>query len=113
MSSAASGCWWARRRSITLRVGPGPAGRLRIEVADNGVGILPEHLPLLFSQGFTTKEEGHGFGLHLSSLAATELGGSLTCQSAGRDQGATFTIELPLEAAPASGGQPAFTRAAC
>jgi two-component system sensor kinase FixL len=88
-------------KQLTLRVGPGPEGRVRIEVVDNGVGIPPEHLPRLFAQGFTTREGGHGFGLHISSLTATEMGGALTCVSAGKEQGATFTIELPLEAAPA------------
>jgi PAS domain S-box-containing protein len=85
-------------KGITVRVASAPEGRLHVEVADNGVGIPAEHLPLLFSQGFTTREVGHGFGLHLSSLTARELGGSLTCKSAGREQGATFILELPLEA---------------
>jgi signal transduction histidine kinase len=84
-------------KRILIRVGPTPAGRLRIEVADNGVGIPPENLPLLFSQGFTTKKTGHGFGLHISALVAAEMGGSLTCVSAGRDQGAAFVLELPLK----------------
>ena len=60
------------------------------------MGIAPEHLPRLFTQGFTTKKDGHGFGLHISALAAEEMGGSLSCASAGRGQGATFTLELPV-----------------
>jgi PAS domain S-box-containing protein len=81
---------------LTIRVAPAEAGRLNIIVTDNGVGIAPEHIPLLFTHGFTTKKEGHGFGLHTSALAAEELGGSLSCASAGRGQGATFTLELPV-----------------
>ncbi|WP_375768726.1 ATP-binding protein [Archangium gephyra] len=81
---------------LTIRVEPGEAGRLCIIVADNGVGIAPQHIPLLFTHGFTTKKDGHGFGLHTSALAAEELGGSLSCASAGRGQGATFTLELPV-----------------
>ncbi|HEX5747154.1 MAG TPA: ATP-binding protein [Archangium sp.] len=82
-------------KQLTLRVEQ--AGeRLRIAVADNGVGIAPEHLQRLFSQGFTTKKDGHGFGLHISALSAEELGGSLQCESEGPGQGATFTLELPL-----------------
>ncbi|HEX8704034.1 MAG TPA: ATP-binding protein [Myxococcaceae bacterium] len=88
-------------KQLTLRVGPGSAGRLRIEVEDNGVGIPPENLPRIFNQGFTTREAGHGFGLHISSLTAREMGGALSCVSAGREQGATFTIEFPLEPVPA------------
>ncbi|REG14244.1 PAS domain S-box-containing protein [Archangium gephyra] len=81
---------------LTIRVVPAEAGRLCIIVSDNGVGIAPEHIPLLFTHGFTTKKDGHGFGLHTSALAAEELGGSLSCASVGRGQGATFTLELPI-----------------
>ncbi|QRK09083.1 PAS domain-containing protein [Archangium violaceum] len=70
--------------------------KLRISVADNGVGIAPENVSRLFTQGFTTKKEGHGFGLHISALAAEEMGGALMCESGGPGQGATFTLELPL-----------------
>jgi PAS domain S-box-containing protein len=88
-------------KRMCLRVERTPEGRLRIQVADNGVGILAENLPRIFTQGFTTKKDGHGFGLHISALAAGEMGGSLTCASVGPGQGATFTIELPLQ-----GGEP-------
>ena len=50
----------------------------------------------IFSHGFTTKEQGHGFGLHSGALAAKELGGELKAHSDGADRGAVFTIELPL-----------------
>jgi two-component system, LuxR family, sensor kinase FixL len=82
-------------KQLTLRIGGGTAGELlRIEVEDNGMGISPESLPRLFTQGFTTKKDGHGFGLHISALAASELGGALTCSSPGPGQGATFFLEL-------------------
>ena len=58
----------------------------------------PENLPRIFTQGFTTKKDGHGFGLHISALAAEEMDGGLTCTSPGPGQGATFTIDLPLTA---------------
>ncbi|MDO8942196.1 MAG: ATP-binding protein, partial [Desulfobacterales bacterium] len=74
--------------------------RVRITVADNGVGIPPENLNRIFSHGFTTKKEGHGFGLHSSALAAKEMGGSLTVRSDGPGQGATFTLELPVDRTP-------------
>jgi signal transduction histidine kinase len=84
-------------KRLTIRVAPNPEGRLlRIEVEDNGVGIARENLTRLFAQGFTTKQSGHGFGLHISALAAQELHGRLSAASAGPGQGATFTIELPL-----------------
>jgi PAS domain S-box-containing protein len=89
-------------KQLTLRVSAQPRGRLWIQVADNGVGIAPEHLPRIFTQGFTTKKDGHGFGLHASALAAHDMNGSLTCASPGPQQGATFTIELPLISEQAS-----------
>lgn len=86
-------------RRLTLRIGPGPDDRVRIEVADNGVGISPENLTRVFSHGFTTKKKGRGVGLHSSALAAREMGGSLTAHSDGSGKGATFRIELPWQPA--------------
>jgi signal transduction histidine kinase len=67
-----------------------------IQVVDNGVGIAPELRARLFSQGFTTRKDGHGIGLHSSALAAQLLGGKLTLESDGLDKGATATLELPV-----------------
>jgi len=72
--------------------------QLAIVVRDNGVGIAPEHLTKIFSHGFTTKKDGHGFGLHSSVLAAKELGGQLTVASKGLGCGATFSLSLPIHA---------------
>ncbi len=84
-------------KRLTIRVRSTPESqRLFIEVADNGTGIAPEHMARMFTQGFTTKKTGHGFGLHISALAATEMRGRLTCSSDGAGQGATFILELPL-----------------
>ncbi len=66
-----------------------------IEISDNGVGIAPENLTSIFSHGFTTKKDGHGFGLHSAALAAKEMGGTLTAHSEGVGKGATFSLELP------------------
>lgn len=72
-------------------------GRLvRILVIDNGVGIPPENLTRIFGHGFTTRKDGHGFGLHSGSFAARELGGTLTAHSAGPGCGATFVLEFPV-----------------
>ena len=83
-------------KRLTIRVSQ-VAGRVRIAVADNGSGILPEHLSRIFAHGFTTKKDGHGFGLHGAALAAKEMGGSLAVQSEGPGRGATFTLELPMK----------------
>jgi signal transduction histidine kinase len=68
---------------------------LRISVSDNGEGIAPENLTRVFSHGFTTRRDGHGFGLHTCALAAREMGGRLTAHSDGPGQGATFILDLP------------------
>jgi len=79
---------------VTLRVEQAPGG-IRISVIDNGVGISTQNMGRLFTHGFTTRQSGHGFGLHSSALAAKELGGSLRAESEGRDRGASFILELP------------------
>ncbi|MEO5915819.1 MAG: ATP-binding protein, partial [Luteolibacter sp.] len=83
-------------KRITLRVTDGH-DKVRVAVIDNGVGISPENLTRIFAHGFTTKAEGHGFGLHSSALSAREMGGSLTVLSDGPGTGATFTLELPIK----------------
>ena len=87
-------------KEIALHIRPGAPGRVVIEVADTGVGIAPEHLGKLFNHGFTTKKDGHGFGLHSSANAAHAMNGSLTARSDGKGTGATFTLELPAAARP-------------
>jgi PAS domain S-box-containing protein len=81
-------------KQVTVRVAGG-ARRVQIAVIDNGIGISPENLTRIFNHGFTTRKEGHGFGLHSGALAAKEMGGSLTVHSAGPGRGATFILDLP------------------
>jgi PAS domain S-box-containing protein len=81
-------------KQISLRVANGK-GQVIISVIDNGIGIPPENLTRIFGHGFTTRKEGHGFGLHSGALAAKELGGTLVAFSEGLGHGATFTLELP------------------
>jgi len=75
------------------------ADLVQIAVTDNGIGIQPEHMTQIFSHGFTTKKDGHGFGLHSGALAARDMGGALHVASAGLGHGATFTLDLPLTSA--------------
>jgi len=70
-----------------------------IAIADNGMGILADNITKIFAYGFTTKKNGHGFGLHTSATFAQEMMGSLTVLSEGENSGAIFTITLPIEAA--------------
>ena len=83
-------------KTITLRIEPAAPDRVRLIVRDNGVGIPPENLTRIFTHGFTTRADGHGFGLHSSILAAREMKGSLRAESAGLGHGATFILELPI-----------------
>jgi signal transduction histidine kinase len=76
--------------------------RIQLEVQDNGIGIPPENIPLIFNQGFTNKKDGHGFGLHSSMNWAHEMGGEIICRSDGSGLGATFILELLVESKPSS-----------
>jgi PAS domain S-box-containing protein len=83
-------------KQLTIGVRNG-SDRVRISLKDNGVGIQADNMARLFHFGFTTKQNGHGFGLHSSWLAAKEMGGALTAQSDGPGKGATFVLELPCQ----------------
>ncbi len=87
---------------MVVRIEPGRDGFLNISVRDNGVGISAENLPRIFEHGFTTRKEGHGFGLHSSALAARELGGTLHAASEGPGHGATFELSIPTTPPPTS-----------
>lgn len=82
-------------RIVTLRIAAGAPGRVRLIVADNGVGIPARNLERIFTHGFTTRPGGHGFGLHSSLAAARAMDGDLTAHSDGPGLGATFTLDLP------------------
>jgi PAS domain S-box-containing protein len=88
-------------RKVTVRIRKNGEQSIRMEVADNGVGIPPENLTRIFAHGFTTQADGHGFGLHTGALTAKQLGGTLTAHSAGSGLGATFILELPIQNANA------------
>ena len=77
-------------------VGEDEGRMVRISVIDNGQGIEAENLQRVFVHGFTTRKNGHGFGLHSCAIAAKDLGGSLEVHSDGCDKGATFVLEVPF-----------------
>jgi CheY-like chemotaxis protein len=76
--------------------------RLRIEVADTGIGVSPEALPRLFApfrqadSSHTRKYGGSGLGLAISKRLAELMGGDLSYR-AGEIEGSVFSLELPLE----------------
>ncbi len=88
-------------RELTVRLRTLPPGFYAIDVEDTGIGISAEAMPRLFEFGFTTKKDGHGFGLHASAILAKEMGGELTARSEGVNRGACFTVRLPVSIADA------------
>ena len=87
----------AADKRLTLRLTRPDERTARIEVRDNGVGIPRENLTRIFQHGFTTKKDGHGFGLHVSANAATEMGAKLHAESDGPSRGAAFFLDIPIE----------------
>jgi signal transduction histidine kinase len=83
-------------KNLTLKI-ESADDSVRVSVGDSGCGIPAENLSCIFAHGFTTKKDGHGFGLHSGALAAKQMGGELRVTSAGPGQGTVFTLELPLE----------------
>jgi PAS domain S-box-containing protein len=84
----------ADRKELTIETGK-EGDHAFIKISDNGLGVAKENLTKIFNHGFTTKKEGHGFGLHYCANAITEMGGKISIDSPGLNQGATFKILLP------------------
>ncbi|MEW6668772.1 MAG: ATP-binding protein [Thermodesulfobacteriota bacterium] len=69
--------------------------KVRIEVADDGKGIPPEHKTRLFEPDFSTKKHGTGLGLAIVSSIISEHEGSIWVQD-NLPRGSRFCIELPV-----------------
>lgn len=82
-------------RVIEIGVERGDA-ELSIAVRDRGVGLTEAQREKLFANGYTTKADGHGVGLHESARAVRAQGGDLSARSEGPGRGAEFTIRIPL-----------------
>jgi len=83
-------------KELTIETGIVGDNFAYIKVTDNGCGISSAQLSKIFNHGFTTKEHGHGFGLHTSANAMTEMHGSLKVDSDGVEKGASFTVTIPI-----------------
>jgi signal transduction histidine kinase/ActR/RegA family two-component response regulator len=94
---------------VELEVAPGDED-VRISVRDTGKGLAAEQIPHVFepfrlSEGPQGRRKGGlGFGLALVKSLTELHGGRVTVESAGRDQGATFTVTLPRGDVPATFG---------
>jgi two-component system CheB/CheR fusion protein len=77
-------------------------GVARLRVTDTGIGIAPSFLPHVFARfsqsdtSITRKYGGLGLGLALVRHLTERHGGSVTAESAGIDQGASFLVTFPL-----------------
>lgn len=94
--SALSSNTLSRNKILRFEVKALPNSNIEIQVIDTGIGIAPDDLNKIFQYGFTTKKDGHGFGLHTSLIAAKQIGGILTVKSDGLGKGATFSLQIPL-----------------
>jgi signal transduction histidine kinase len=74
------------------------ATTVRLAVSDTGVGIAPEQQAKIFSPFYTTKHRGTGLGLAITRTIIEKHNGRITVASA-PGRGATFTLELPADAA--------------
>ncbi|HEY4012027.1 MAG TPA: ATP-binding protein [Polyangiaceae bacterium] len=90
--------------AVTVAARSTPEGPVRIEVADRGCGIAPEHMNAVFDPFFTTKKRGEGTGLGLPVAAGIvrNHGGEIHLTSA-PGEGTTVAVLWP--AAPRGGGQ--------
>lgn len=84
------------RRSITVASDYDERRKeVRLRVQDSGSGIDPEVLPRIFEPQFTTKPDGHGFGLSTSYRIVSNHGGKIVATSP-PGRGALFTVTLPV-----------------
>ena len=95
-------------KRIVTGVGTASPDRAKVTVGDNGVAIAPDDMTRIFNHCFTTKKDGHGFGLHNGANAAKEMVGTLTAQGDGAGEGAEFTLELLTAASARQQEHPAI-----
>lgn len=94
-----------RGGTVAIRTRSG-GGRFVLECSDTGIGIDPQALPQIFNafeqadREVTRRFGGLGLGLAIAHGLVEQHQGELTAASEGRDQGATFTLELPLALRP-------------
>jgi PAS domain S-box-containing protein len=89
-------------KPIHIRIDQGE-GRARLVVRDEGIGIKPEALGRIFNRFERAVSERHygglGLGLYVTRQIITAMNGTVAAEST-PDQGATFTVELPLQPPP-------------
>jgi signal transduction histidine kinase len=81
---------------LTIKLSPEDARRVRVEIADTGVGIPAENISQLFEPYFSTKDTGTGLGLAIVKKAVDDHRGAITVTSK-PGEGTKFTVTLPTE----------------
>ena len=69
-----------------------------IRISDTGPGIEESKLESIFAYGFTTKQGGHGFGLHSCANYMAEMKGRIWAENAKEGRGAVFVMQFRLPA---------------
>jgi two-component system, NtrC family, nitrogen regulation sensor histidine kinase NtrY len=81
--------------SLTIRTAPN-GDQVELSVSDSGSGLTPEECERLFTPYYTTKQHGTGLGLAIVQSVVSDHGGKISVDSK-RDEGTTFTVELPID----------------
>lgn len=90
-------------KRITLSARLSADNLFLLRVIDNGCGMGPEQLPYLFCYGYSTKQGGHGYGLHWVANFVQSLSGRITAHSSGSGKGMDIRIELPIHITSSQG----------
>lgn len=87
--------------TVSGQIDPEDDDKIRIDVADQGVGIPKEHLPNIFTKfsridnPLTREVEGTGLGLYITKSLTNAMGGQISVDSEDK-VGTTFTVILPV-----------------
>ncbi|MDJ0835810.1 MAG: GAF domain-containing sensor histidine kinase [Acidobacteriota bacterium] len=85
-------------RVLKLMTDEGDNGKVYLTIQDTGTGMTQGTLDRLFTHGFTTKKDGHGFGLASCAQIMSEMGGSIEAKSDGPGKGSSFILSFPTMA---------------
>jgi signal transduction histidine kinase len=92
-----------RPRELLIRTGMDDGDRVRLSVRDAGVGVDPKSMNKLLDPFYTTKSDGMGIGLSVSSSIVERHGGRLWAEP-NDGPGATFSFSIPRGPEIVAGG---------
>jgi len=100
VKNAVEAMGFSPERVLTLTTRLNEKGAVCLEITDTGMGLTKKEMANMFRHGFTTKRDGHGFGLHYCARTMHEMGGDIEVRSEGRGKGAAFLLHFPPTATP-------------